>query len=81
MQTRDCEMVGGDNVADEVREAVVEMVTAGCEHDDVYVAVLIAAGNLIGNRVGSLQNIDETTAAIGRVAMRVHVSLAGGGEA
>lgn len=80
-ETIDFTVTGGDAVSDEVREAVVELVTAGLDQPECFQAILIATANLIGNNAASTADVEETVGAIRRLALRVQVGLAGGGEA
>lgn len=77
----DVEVMNGTGVADDIRETVIELVSAGLEDPEAYQVVVIAAANLVGNAAGSVGEVEAAIGAIRRLAMRVHVSMAGGGEA
>lgn len=77
----DFEVVGGEDVEDEVRDTVIELVAAGLKDSTACQIVLVAAANLIGNRARAAADVEAALAAMRRLATRAHVSLEGGGEA
>lgn len=81
MEGRDIHTVGEGAVSPLVRETVVELVTLGLDNAQVYVAVALAAGNLVGNLADSPDDIENAVSVIRKVAHRAWLAQARGGEA
>lgn len=81
MTKHDFEVVGGAGVCEETREAVIDLVAAGLDQPECFTAILIAAANLIGNNARSPGDLEDAVGAVRRLALRVQVGRAGGGEA
>jgi|GEM_PF-6691906 U3 small nucleolar ribonucleoprotein component len=81
MEGRDIHTVGEGAVSPLVRETVVELLTLGLDNSQVYVAVALAAGNLVGNLADGPEDIENAVAVIRKVAHRAWLAQAQGGEA